>query len=83
LPFGLGIELDALYKHLHYNYASHSASFVPIFRPSGVSGTIENFLDIGDGFDRWEFPMLAKYRLTRIALSKFTPYAFGGLNINH
>jgi hypothetical protein len=81
LPFGLGIEVDALYKHVHYNYASHTGSYIPIFRPTGGSGMNEQFSDFAYAFDRWEFPILGKYRLTRIAVSK-TPYALGGFNIN-
>jgi len=48
LPFGFGVELDALYRHL--NYAS-SANLVDVVSNSRTSA--------GD----WEFPLVAKYRI--------------------
>jgi opacity protein-like surface antigen len=46
LPFGLGIEVDALYRHMSYT-------------GSGVVGSITgSSVDSGD----WEFPLLLKYR---------------------
>ena len=47
LPFGLGVEFDALYRRLHYN---GSALGVDTFSTSKTTG------------NRWEFPLLAKYR---------------------
>ncbi len=56
LPFGLGIELDALYRHL--NYSSNAGS-------TGVSTVITSTKTSANA---WEFPLLAKYRFpTRIA----------------
>jgi opacity protein-like surface antigen len=48
LPFGLGIELDALYRHL--NYASN---------PGTTGVTVVSSRTTGNA---WEFPLLAKYR---------------------
>src|SRR5512146_706321 len=47
LPFGFGIEADALYRHFHY-----SATGI------GVDVTV-NETTVGNA---WEFPVLAKYR---------------------
>lgn len=48
LPFGLGVEVDALYRH--YNFESHGTV---------ATGTIATYASTG----AWEFPVLAKYRL--------------------
>jgi opacity protein-like surface antigen len=46
LPFGLGVEVDALYRHMSYT-------------GSGLAGSIiGSSLNSGD----WEFPVLGKYR---------------------
>ena len=46
LPFGFGIEVDALYRHMSYN-------------GSGLIGSItSSSVNSGD----WEFPVLVKYR---------------------
>lgn len=46
VPFGLGVEVDALYRHMSYT-------------GSGLVGSITgSSLDSG----QWEFPILAKYR---------------------
>jgi opacity protein-like surface antigen len=46
LPFGLGLEVDALYRHMSYTGA-------------GLVGSITNSsVNSGD----WEFPLLVKYR---------------------
>ena len=47
LPLGLSLEFDALYRRLHYNA---SALGVDTFSTSKTTG------------NRWEFPLLAKYR---------------------
>ncbi|HEY7387941.1 MAG TPA: outer membrane beta-barrel protein [Bryobacteraceae bacterium] len=47
LPFGLGIEFDALYRHLHY---SNAFSLVDVL----VNSSTES--------GNWEFPLLLKYR---------------------
>jgi hypothetical protein len=47
LPFGLGIEFDALYRHLHFSSASNAVDV--LFNSSTESGA-------------WEFPLLLKYR---------------------
>ena len=47
LPFGLGIELDALYRRLDYTSTSMG---VDVFTTGSTTG------------NAWEFPLLAKYR---------------------
>ena len=47
LPFGFGVEFDALYRHL--NYTNFSNSVDVLLNSSTTSGA-------------WEFPLLAKYR---------------------
>jgi hypothetical protein len=47
LPFGLSVEFDALYRHLHYSSAFNVADVL-------VNSSTES----GD----WEFPLLLKYR---------------------
>lgn len=47
LPFGLGIEFDALYRHLHYSNAFNLVDV--LVNSSTESGS-------------WEFPLLLKYR---------------------
>jgi Outer membrane protein beta-barrel domain len=50
LPFGLGVEVDALYRHFSYN-------------SSGLIGTIAgNLTNIDTTSGSWEFPILVKYR---------------------
>ena len=49
LPFGLGVEVDALYRH--YNFQT-----VGTFPPAGSTITA------GGSTGAWEFPLLAKYR---------------------
>lgn len=48
LPFGFGIEVDALYRRLHYDAAAFAIDVVTQARTTA---------------DAWEFPILAKYRL--------------------
>jgi len=50
LPFGLGIEADALYRH--YNFQSAGS-----ISPAGSTLTTKG------STGAWEFPLLAKYRL--------------------
>ena len=47
LPFGFGVEFDALYRHLNYN--SHG-ELVDLITSGKTTG------------NAWEFPLLAKYR---------------------
>ena len=49
LPFGLGVEVDALYRH--YNFQTTGA-----LAPAGTT------LTAGGSTGAWEFPLLAKYR---------------------
>ena len=48
LPFGLGVELDALYRHL--NYSAQYQSTATITTSTRTTG------------NSWEFPLLLKYR---------------------
>jgi hypothetical protein len=50
LPFGLGVEVDVLYRHFRYNSSS------------GVSNLTSNITNIDTTAGAWEFPVLAKYR---------------------
>lgn len=47
LPFGLGVEVDAIYRHFRY---TSSGGRVNVFGSSAATG------------NDWEFPLLAKYR---------------------
>ena len=47
LPFGLGVEIDILYRHFDYN---GSGTLAGVVTSSGTTGSA------------WEFPLLAKYR---------------------
>jgi opacity protein-like surface antigen len=48
LPFGLGVEVDVLYRHFDYN---GSGTLAGVVTSSGTTGSA------------WEFPLLAKYRI--------------------
>jgi hypothetical protein len=50
LPFGLGVEVDALYRHFSYNSSSV------------ISTIATNLTHIDTTSGSWEFPILAKYR---------------------
>jgi hypothetical protein len=63
LPFGLGIELDALYKSLEYRAA----------------GLIEHgSLRAETTGNAWQFPLLLKYR-TSGGMASASPYVAGGV----
>jgi hypothetical protein len=64
LPFGLGVEVDVLYRHFRYNSSS------------GVSNLTSNITNIDTTAGAWEFPILAKYRFK----GKFIrPFVDGGV----
>jgi hypothetical protein len=64
LPFGLGVEVDVLYRHFRYNSSS------------GVSNLTTNITNIDTTAGAWEFPVLAKYRFK----GKFVrPFVDGGV----
>lgn len=48
LPFGLGVEVDALYRHLNY---------------SGSRNLVDLTQNLFTTANAWEFPLLLKYRL--------------------
>lgn len=56
LPFGLGLEVDALYRHFHYATSGHFIQFSTSATGRGSS---------------WEIPLLAKYRISRHAVQPF------------
>jgi opacity protein-like surface antigen len=47
LPFGFGVEFDALYRHLNY---------------AGTTNLVDAINQINTSSGVWEFPLLAKYR---------------------
>ena len=69
LPFGLGIELDALYRH--FGYSSFSST-------SGITTTIT---DARTSSSAWEFPLVAKYKFKGIPLIR--PYVEAGVSWDH
>ena len=64
LPFGLGIELDALYRHLHYQEILTSTGITSVFTNSRTTG------------NAWEFPLLVKYRFPSRVIR---PFVDGGV----
>ena len=50
LPFGLGVEVDALYRHFSFGSSG------------GISGITSTFTTSNTSGGAWEFPILAKYR---------------------
>ncbi len=50
LPFGLGVEMDVLYRHFRYSSSG------------GIGGITSNFTTRDTTAGAWEFPLLAKYR---------------------
>jgi opacity protein-like surface antigen len=65
LPFGLGVEVDVLYRH--FNYQETSQNLVM----ASTSNTTGN---------AWEFPLLGKYRFTKIKL--IHPYVDAGVSFD-
>jgi opacity protein-like surface antigen len=68
LPFGLGIELDALYRHFGYNSFSST---------SGITTTVT---DARTSSSAWEFPLVGKYKFKGIPLLR--PYVEAGVSWN-
>jgi hypothetical protein len=50
LPFGLGVEVDVLYRHFRYSSSN------------GIGNLTSNLTNIDTTSGAWEFPILAKYR---------------------
>ncbi|MCX6631125.1 MAG: outer membrane beta-barrel protein [Candidatus Solibacter sp.] len=50
LPFGLGVEVDLLYRHFHYSSSG------------GIGSIASNLTNMDTTAGAWEFPLLAKYR---------------------
>jgi opacity protein-like surface antigen len=69
LPFGLGIELNALYRH--FGYSSFSST-------SGITSTIT---DARTSASAWEFPLVGKYKFKGIPLIR--PYVEAGVSWDH
>jgi opacity protein-like surface antigen len=53
LPFGLGVEVDILYRRFHYD---GSGTLVDVITGSRTTG------------NAWEFPLLAKYRISKMKI---------------
>jgi opacity protein-like surface antigen len=66
LPFGLGVEVDALYRHMSYTGSGTVGQ-----HPLGGSITSSS-VNSGD----WEFPVLVKYRFP---MKIVRPYVDGGV----
>ena len=67
LPFGFGVEFDALYRHL--NYTSFHIGSNPI-------GSVDFLVNSSTTSGAWEFPLLAKYHFpTKIV----RPYVAAGI----
>jgi hypothetical protein len=64
LPFGLGVEVDVLYRHFRYSQSS------------GISSITTNITNIDTTSGAWEFPILAKYRFKGKILR---PFVDGGV----
>lgn len=65
LPFGLGVEVDALYRHLGY---TGTGTIIGITTTTETRATTAN---------AWEFPILAKYRFS--SKGPLRPFVTGGL----
>jgi opacity protein-like surface antigen len=64
LPFGLGIELDVLYRHVNF---SSTTAFPGTTTPTTTASTTSN---------DWEFPLVAKYKFKAPIVR---PYAEAGV----
>ncbi|HMC61785.1 MAG TPA: outer membrane beta-barrel protein [Candidatus Solibacter sp.] len=64
LPFGLGVEIDVLYRHFSYTGSG------------GITGITATFLNSSTTANAWEFPLLVKYRLPGKIIH---PYVDGGV----
>ncbi len=67
LPFGLGVEVDALYRHLNYSATGTAIPGIPTTLTQSLATTS----------NAWEFPLLAKYRFS--SKGPLRPYIDGGL----
>jgi opacity protein-like surface antigen len=65
LPFGLGVEVDVLYRHFHYDSSG------------GISGITSTLTTKDTSSGAWEFPLLAKYRFHGKLLR---PFVDGGVS---
>jgi opacity protein-like surface antigen len=59
LPFGLGVEVDVLYRHFSFGSSG------------GISGITSTFTTSDTSGGAWEFPILGKYRFTGKVLRPF------------
>jgi opacity protein-like surface antigen len=64
LPFGLGVELDAIYRHLNYSSTAVSTGITTVTQSSHTTS------------NAWEFPLLVKYRFPGLIAH---PYIDGGV----
>jgi len=77
LPLGLALEADALYSRLSYDtFRFGSSSFifdgVEYFNDSSTFRSIK--------FERWEFPILVKWRYGN---RRVRPFVDGGISVDH
>jgi len=68
LPFGLGVQFDALYQRINYEQTHNQ----------GKEGGLETFSH--NTADRWQFPLLVQYRL-KFPLLK--PFVEAGPSLSH
>jgi hypothetical protein len=68
LPFGLGVEVDALYRREGYQTAFSNAFGYSVFSDERANS--------------WEFPMLAKYRIPFAAVKPFVEVGYAPRVIN-
>lgn len=66
LPFGLSVELDALYRHFGYSSVSSTA------------GAAAAIVSASTSTGAWEFPLVAKYKFKGIPLAR--PYVEAGVS---
>jgi opacity protein-like surface antigen len=67
LPFGLGVEVDALYRHFSYNGSGGTL---------GIGGITTALTSTNTSGSAWEFPLLLKYRFP---MKIVRPYVDGGV----
>jgi hypothetical protein len=70
LPFGLGIEMDVLYRHLNYSSTTSVPNVSSLSTPTTNASTTGN---------AWEFPLVAKYKFKAPLVR---PYAEAGVAWN-
>ena len=67
LPFGLGVELDALYRRLNYSSTANSTGVTTIVTSTATTA------------NAWEFPLLVKYRFPGRSCARSSMAAWHGI----